>query len=167
MQPADFMNGDHRRHSGYGGSHWPHYAERETHRASLAGYGEGYRGDEWGFTRDYYRGEPSGDGWEFGRGDRGPNHRGKGPKGYTRSDERLKEMVCEALADHHEVDASDIEVSVKDGEVTLTGIVDTRDTKRLAERVVEHVGGVVDVHNQLRLKKSEPVKAVSPQNRPH
>ena len=34
-----------------------------------------------------------------------PSHRGKGPKGYTRSDERIREHVCEVLSDDHHVDA--------------------------------------------------------------
>ena len=37
-------------------------------------------------------------------------------------------------------------------EVTLTGTVPDRRTKRLVERVAESVRGVADVHNQLRLK---------------
>jgi hypothetical protein len=80
-------------------------------------------------------------------------HRGRGPRGYQRSDERIHEEVCDRLAAHGEVDASDIEVKVESGEVTLTGNVPDRHTKRLAERVAESVRGVVDVHNQIRLAK--------------
>jgi BON domain len=78
-------------------------------------------------------------------------HRGRGPRGYRRSDERIHEEVCDRLSAHGEVDASDVEVKVESGEVTLTGTVPDRQTKRLAERVSESVRGVVDVHNQLRL----------------
>jgi hypothetical protein len=81
---------------------------------------------------------------------RGP-HRGRGPAGFQRSDERIKELVCEALTDHDEVDATDIEVSVRNGEVTLAGTVDDRRMKRLAEECVENVRGVKDVQNQLRV----------------
>lgn len=80
------------------------------------------------------------------------SHAGKGPRGYQMSDERLKERVCEALSDDHDVDASDIDVAVKNGEVTLTGVIDDRRAKRLAEECVEGVRGVRDVHNQLRLR---------------
>lgn len=78
-------------------------------------------------------------------------HRGKGPAGYTRSDERIREMVCEALSDDDRVDASNIEVTVKNGEVTLTGSVDDRQSKRMAEECVENLSGVKDVQNQLRV----------------
>jgi hypothetical protein len=77
---------------------------------------------------------------------------GKGPKNYTRSDERIREDVCEHLTHHPYVDASDIEVTVRDGEVTLSGTVDARIVKRAAEEVCDHVCGVTDVHNHLRVR---------------
>lgn len=77
---------------------------------------------------------------------------GKGPKGWKRSDERVREDVCEALAYHPYIDATNIEVAVTDGEVTLTGSVEDRRTKRIVEDVVDDVHGVTDVHNQLRLE---------------
>jgi osmotically-inducible protein OsmY len=83
-------------------------------------------------------------------GARGP-HAGKGPVGFQRSDDRVRELVCEALTDDGEVDASRIEVTVKAGEVTLTGAIEDRRMKRLAEDCVEAVPGVKDVHNQLRI----------------
>jgi hypothetical protein len=79
-------------------------------------------------------------------------HRGKGPIGYTRSDERIREQVCEALSDDPYIDASHIEVVVKNGEVILTGAVDDRQTKRAAEELVENCPGVKDVQNQLRVQ---------------
>ncbi len=81
-------------------------------------------------------------------------HRGKGPAGYTRSDERIRENVCEALADDDRVDASNIEVTVKNGEVTLTGTVEDRQSKRIAEECIENLSGVKDVQNQLRVGQS-------------
>jgi hypothetical protein len=78
-------------------------------------------------------------------------HRGRGPRGYQRSNERIHEEVCDRLEAHGHVDASQIDVKVENGEVTLTGTVSDRRTKRLAESVAESVRGVVDVHNQLRL----------------
>jgi BON domain-containing protein len=80
-----------------------------------------------------------------------PSYRGKGPAGYTRSDERIRELVCEALTDDPDVDATHIEVTVKDGEVTLAGTVEDRRQKRMAEDCVEQVSGVKDVHNQIRI----------------
>jgi osmotically-inducible protein OsmY len=84
------------------------------------------------------------------------SHRGKGPSGYVRSDERIRELVCEALTDDHDIDATHIEITVKNGEVVLGGTVEDRRQKRMAEDCVEHVSGVKDVQNQIRIadKKS-------------
>jgi osmotically-inducible protein OsmY len=49
-----------------------------------------------------------------------------------RSDERVKEQLCERLADHDGIDVSDVSVEVKDGDVTLTGTVNARKEKRAA-----------------------------------
>jgi len=59
--------------------------------------------------------------------------------------------VCEALAEDDEVDATQIEVSVSEGIVTLAGAVRDRPTKRMAEDVVDRVWGVRDVHNLLEI----------------
>lgn len=76
---------------------------------------------------------------------------GRGPRGYRRSNERIFEDVCDRLTQHGRIDASDIEVEVEDGEVTLKGTVNDRQTKRMAEKVAESITGVVDVHNRLRI----------------
>ncbi len=78
-------------------------------------------------------------------------HAGRGPKGYKRSDERIREDVNDRLTHDSWVDASEIEVQVKDGEVTLTGTVSSRDEKRRAEDAIENVSGIREVHNQLRV----------------
>ena len=78
-------------------------------------------------------------------------YRGRGPKGYRRSDERIRDEICDRLTAHGAIDASDIDVKVDNGEVTLEGTVADRRTKRLAEAVVDTVRGVVDIHNRLRL----------------
>jgi len=83
------------------------------------------------------------------------DHRGKGPRGYKRSDDRIREDVSDRLSDDPVVDASDIEVAVSGGEVTLTGHVDSKQAKRRAEDVVEMVSGVTDVQNNLRVRRSE------------
>lgn len=79
-------------------------------------------------------------------------HRGRGPKGYTRSDERIREDVNDRLTDDGWLDASDIEIQVSSAEVTLTGHVNSRDEKRRAEDIVEAVSGVKHVQNNLRVK---------------
>jgi hypothetical protein len=91
-----------------------------------------------------------GGGPEFEMGRR--NFAGRGPKGYKRSDDRICEDVCELLTRHPDVDASDIEVKVTDREVMLTGTVDDRYAKRLAEDIAEQVSGVAEVHNQIRVR---------------
>jgi len=81
-------------------------------------------------------------------------HKGKGPKGYTRSDDRIKEDINDRLSDDVFVDASEIDVTVSQGEVTLTGTVETRSAKRRAEDIAEEVSGVKNVENRLRLASS-------------
>jgi osmotically-inducible protein OsmY len=82
-------------------------------------------------------------------------HRGKGPKGYHRSDERIKEDVCDRLSDNPMIDASDIEIKVNNSEVVLSGRVDNRDDKRRAEDIAESVSGVSNVQNQLRVGRED------------
>lgn len=77
--------------------------------------------------------------------------RGRGPRSFRRSDENLRELVSERLEDHHDVDASEIEVTVENAIVRLTGTVPDRRMKRLAEDVAESVRGVEDVENHLRM----------------
>jgi hypothetical protein len=77
------------------------------------------------------------------------SHIGKGPKGYQRSDERIKEDVSEALYKNPNVDASDVEVKVESGIVTLSGTIEDRQMKRLAEDVAARVSGVLNVMNLL------------------
>jgi osmotically-inducible protein OsmY len=121
----------------------------------------GARGSSRQFAGDYERAN-RGYGADFGRdrdlegmsgrGDSGPqeSYRGRGPKNYQRSDERIHEEVCERLAADDEIDATGIEVKVEGGTVRLTGTVDSRRTKRMAEDVVDSVFGVKDVENELR-----------------
>jgi osmotically-inducible protein OsmY len=77
-------------------------------------------------------------------------HRGRGPRGYRRSDARILEDVNERLTDDPRLDASGIEVAVDGGEVTLSGTVDSREAKHRAEDIVESVSGVAGVVNRLR-----------------
>ncbi len=86
------------------------------------------------------------------RMDQQREHRGRGPKNYRRSDERIKEDVNDRLSDDYYVDASDVEVMVTNTEVTLTGTVKSREDKRRAEDIAESVSGVTNVENRLRVK---------------
>jgi len=82
---------------------------------------------------------------------------GRGPRGYKRGDERIREDVCDRLTDDPRIDASDIDIAVKDGEVTLSGGVRTRDEKRFAEDLIERITGVRDVNNNLKVKPVDEV----------
>lgn len=79
--------------------------------------------------------------------------RGRGPKGYTRSDERIREEVCDRLSDDPFVDASEIEVAVSGGEVTLSGTAGNREERRRAEDCAERVSGVTHVQNNVRVNQ--------------
>jgi hypothetical protein len=84
--------------------------------------------------------------------DRG-GRRGLGPQGYRRSDDRISEDAHERLTEDSWLDASNVSVSVSGGEVTLSGMVDSREAKHRAERVVEDISGVAHVQNNLRVQK--------------
>ena len=86
-----------------------------------------------------------------GRSRQSGQYSGRGPKGYQRSDDRIREDVSDRFTEHGDLDASGIEVEVSQGVVTLSGSVDDRWGKRLAEDIAERVPGVRDVMNQLRV----------------
>lgn len=92
---------------------------------------------------------------------RSESQRGRGPKNYTRSDERIREEISECLADDYAIDASDIEIEVKNGVVTLSGSVDARQLKLRAEDIADHCSGVKDVQNRLTVKARTPGSAQS------
>lgn len=147
-------------HSGYGGDY----------------SGGGYLGRGSGGRRPRYEGRSGGSfgdvrGW-FGPGGRssggtgshwgqastdrgagGGGFRGRGPKNYTRTDQRITEDLCERLTHDDDVDAGDIEVMVKDGVATLTGTVPHRWMKHRAEDIAEGCGGVQDVDNRIRVSR--------------
>lgn len=87
-------------------------------------------------------------------GERGP-HAGRGPKNYRRSDDRIREELCDRLMAHPEIDASEIEVEVKEAHVVLRGSVPDRRTKHRAEDLAERVLGALDIDNQLRVRRAE------------
>lgn len=154
---------------GYGSEAWGY-----TGQGYGSGYGPGYgpaqgsygSGQSWSGQGEFsgMSGRPGSETWpggygqssgfSLGQGAQRGQHAGRGPKGYRRSDERIEEDVNEELTRHPEIDASEIEVRVQSGEVTLTGTVENRQAKRLAEDLVERVFGVTDVHNQIRVASS-------------
>ncbi|MDQ2101878.1 BON domain-containing protein [Azospirillum isscasi] len=133
-------------------------------------------GSDWGHAeRGWHRDEPIGMArergfWEqagdeiaswFGNDDaerrrqddeRRAQHRGRGPRGYARSDERIRDDLNDRLTEDPYIDATDVEVSVAGGEVTLDGRVDDRMAKRRAEDLADSVSGVRHVQNNLRVR---------------
>lgn len=83
------------------------------------------------------------------------DHTGRGPKGYKRLDESIFNEVCETLTMDSKVDASKIEVEVKDGIVYLKGSVSSREIKRLVENIIEYIPGVDDIQNLLTISAGE------------
>jgi osmotically-inducible protein OsmY len=81
------------------------------------------------------------------------DHTGRGPAGYTRSDERILEDANDNLTDDWAVDARKVTVTVENGEITLDGTVPTREQKRRAEDCVEDISGVRHVQNNLRVQE--------------
>jgi osmotically-inducible protein OsmY len=95
-------------------------------------------------------------------------HAGRGPKDYKRSDERIREDINDRLTDDAHLDATEISVAVKDGEVTLSGKVQQRQDKRRAEDLAERSSGVKHVQNNLRVHDrnydAQTAQAGSPSN---
>lgn len=138
---------------GYGGSR--DFGFRDDDRT-----GYGLHGTDMGYGRRFDRDRDERGLWDRAKDEMRESwesvketFQGKGPKGYKRSDDRIREDVCDRLTRHHAVDATEIEISVRDGEVTLSGTVLDRRQKRLAEDIVDDVYGVHDVTNQIRVKR--------------
>jgi osmotically-inducible protein OsmY len=67
-------------------------------------------------------------------------------------DDQLKEQVIQALTDDMHVDATDIQVEVDYGKVTLTGVVSQRSMMKAAEECVRNIPGVTDLINDLKIQ---------------
>lgn len=139
-----------------GGASW--WGERGRESYGREGYGQERDAGDRYYEPRFGWGDPSAWGAEPGRGERGREgassagpHAGRGPRGYQRTDERIREDVCDVLSEHGYIDASEIEVTVSSGEVTLAGTVRERAQKRMAEDAVDQISGVREVHNQLRV----------------
>jgi osmotically-inducible protein OsmY len=78
--------------------------------------------------------------------------RANGPRTYKRTDDRILEDINDRMCDNPYLDASDIEVGVKDADVVLTGKVEDREAKRMAADIAENVSGVNNVENRLRVE---------------
>jgi hypothetical protein len=99
--------------------------------------GRGYDRDMWGESPWYDSEAPSG-------------YSGRGPRSYNRPDDSICDEVCERLTYAGDVDATDIDVKVRKGEVILKGNVEDRRQRRMAEDIAHSVSGVMDVRNDLK-----------------
>jgi osmotically-inducible protein OsmY len=141
-----FGQGDYDQRGGYDqpnygrASQGEEYGSSGTSQYGRSNFGSG-RNDSGssGSSRQQGWSQPSGEG----------RHRGKGPKGFQRSDERVKELICERLSEDPHVDATEITVNVQGGKVVLEGSVDSRQTKNAAEDIAEQY--CQDVQNNLRV----------------
>lgn len=77
----------------------------------------------------------------------------RGPKGYTRSDERIREDVCERLAYAIDIDVSEVSVTVTDACVQLDGTVPERWMKHEIEDLADSCVWVRDVDNRVRVAR--------------
>ena len=159
---GEFSGGPVGRRHDFGG-----YYARDDHRG---GFSDAYARDggfSGGGRADQYTRETHGGGSGFGasyadrqrsggtNGGAQNSYRGRGPKNWRPTDERIRDTVNELLTDHDGIDATEVEVAVENGEVTLTGMVGSRWEKRLADDIAHSVRGVQDVHNRLRIADRE------------
>ena len=68
----------------------------------------------------------------------------RGPDDGRRTDERIREDVCQWMSDDARLDTREIDARVQDGDVTLEGRVEHRAARRLAEDIAAAVPGVRD-----------------------
>ena len=141
---------------------YAHASWTQEHDYSGPRYGAGQRtgrhdvGSQYAHT-DTYGGagfRQQGKRYWFDDGDQRGQFRGTRPRGYERSDERLRELACEHLTDA-DLDAGDIEVKVNQGIVTLEGSVRARWMKHQAEDIIDDLGGVKDIQNHLRVSGAD------------
>jgi osmotically-inducible protein OsmY len=127
---------------GYGSDRFVGYAEER--------FGEGAAAERYGGYGQAYGGGHGGEKYEEAAS------RARPPRGYRRSDERIRDEVYERLAHQDWIDAEDVEVRCEDGVVTLTGTVERRRDRRVAEDLAHEVRGVHDVMNELRARSAAP-----------
>ena len=149
---------------GMGMSSYPPGLGMERGQPEDRGQGFGRRGEGWQGREERGLLDRAGDevaSW-FGdedarrRREMDTGHRGRGPRNYSRSDDRIREDISERLSDDPRLDATDIEVSVSGGEITLDGTVDSRFARRHAEDLAESCSGVRHVQNNLRVTDRHP-----------
>lgn len=134
----------------YGGGHGNFGTQAGNYGGRMGGFGggSGNYGNQ-GYSQSF-GGQGGSD-----QGQTGGRTQFRSPKGYTRSDDRIREDVCDRLGTLSGVDPSEVEVSVRDGEVTITGTVRERWQKHQIENAADAISGVKEIHNQIRVKQHE------------
>lgn len=84
-----------------------------------------------------------------------------GPRGYTRTDERIRDEICERLTFTSGVDVREVSVDVDKGKVTLGGTVHTRGQKYDIEDLADNTFGVTEVENNIRVQRQDVDAAVT------
>jgi osmotically-inducible protein OsmY len=140
------------------------FGQRERSFGSGAAYPSGQRRDysNSGYEPEYGGEEVGGD-WRQGRtqiersryggsSSAGQAHK-RGPKGWQRSDERVKEDICERLYHEASIDSSEVTVDVSSGNVSLAGTVPDRRMKHAVEDLIDACPGVKDIDNRIRVQR--------------
>lgn len=91
-------------------------------------------------------------GWDIpGAPERGRFHGAAGAS--VRSDERLRQLVMKRLEAEEDLDLSNLEVEILDGEAILKGCVSDRLTRYRIEDTVDLILGVREVDNRLKIRE--------------
>ena len=96
----------------------------------------------------YWRG-PAGDGWSRREDVVRPVNSSPDVGNCESADDRIQESIYERFAQDLDIDAATIKVQVLNGEVTLSGTVESGQNMRLAEEIACSVSGVRRVNNQI------------------
>src|SRR5690606_14793882 len=137
-----------------------HWAQREAYRQDFQSRGADPRtvsqrcqtsstsfgASQWDAAVDRAVEEDAGAAYHEGR------HRGRGPRNFQPSDDRILDRICERLTADPAIDPSEVEVTCESGQVTLSGTVESRPMKHRIEDVVADCFGVRDIKNRLKVQ---------------
>ena len=147
---SDRGSGRNQNEGGFGGGYGNEQSYGNRYSNEQSNY---WQGSDSNNDRDRY-GTNRGGQSDYRQGQSQSRLESRGPKNYRRSDERIREEVCDRLMQGG-LNAEEVEVQVKDGQVTLSGTVDNRQDKRAIEDLAEEILGVKEVQNQLRIQRGE------------
>lgn len=92
--------------------------------------------------------------------DERPGARRAGPRNYQRTDERIRDEICERLTFTNGVNVREVSVEVEKGVVTLSGTVERRSQKYDIEDIADNTFGVTEVDNRIRVQRQSTNDAV-------